>query len=195
MFNKTKINFWLDILILVTFIATALTGLLLWIIIPGGRGSGTLTFLELSRHTWLDLHIWAGLAMLFGSALHLILHGSWIVCVMSRFFKKLAWPARLNFFLDTILLAAFSLVSLSGLIVWLILPSGGYQGGRNPFYGATLLGLTRHGWSDLHLWTGLAISAVVIIHLALHWSWIVCMLRRYTRARPRRIKGYASGQL
>ena len=182
MLGKTKTNFWLDLTILTTFLLTALTGLLLWLILPGGRGSGETVLLGLTRHQWIDLHNWIGLAMLAGVTLHLALHWKWITCVSRRYFKKLARQARINFSLNAILFVAFFLANLSGLIIWLILPSGGFQGGRNPFYNATLLSLTRHQWQDLHLWAGLAMIVILINHLVLHWDWLVCVARRYTQA-------------
>jgi cytochrome b len=182
MFGKTKDNFWLDVTIFTLFLATALTGLLLWLVLPDGRGSGNTIFLGLTRNTWIDLHNWVGLAMLAGVTLHLVLHWKWITCVSRRYFKKLARQARINFSLNSLLFVAFFLVNISGLIVWLVLPSGGYQGGRNPFYNATIFTLTRHGWKDLHLWVGLALIVILTIHLVLHWQWVTCVARRYTRA-------------
>ncbi len=182
MFGKTKTNFWFDVTIFILFLITALTGLLLWLILPGGRGSSGTIFLGLTRQSWIDLHNWIGLAMLVGVTLHLLLHWKWISCVSQRYFKKLARQARVNFSLNSLLFVAFFLVNLSGLIAWLVLPSGGYQGGRNPFYGATLLTLTRHDWKDLHLWAGLAMIVILVIHLALHWQWVMCVVRRYTQA-------------
>jgi hypothetical protein len=183
MFGKTRFNFWFDVTIFITFLVTAGTGLLLWLVIPGGgRGSGEFIFLGLTRHSWIDLHKWVGLGMSAGVAAHLILHWEWISCVAERFFKKLVRQARLNFALNSFLFVAFFLTGLSGLVVWLILPAGGYQGGRNPFYNATLLGLTRHNWNDFHLWAGLAMIAILTVHLSLHWKWIICVARRYTQA-------------
>ena len=182
MFGKTKNNFWLDVTIFTLFLVTALSGLLLWLVLPDGRGSGETIFLGLTRHTWIDLHNWVGLAMLAGVTLHLLLHWKWISCVSRRYFKKVAYQARVNFSLNSLLFVAFLLVNLSGLIVWLVLPGGGYQGGRNPFYGATLLTLTRHGWKDLHLWAGLVMIVIIIVHLVLHWDWVTCVAHRYTRA-------------
>ncbi len=182
MLGKTKTNFWLDLTILTTFLLTALTGLLLWLILPGGRGSGETVLLGLTRSEWIDLHNWVGLALLAGVTLHLALHWKWISCVSRRYFRKLARQARINFSLNTVLFVAFFLANLSGLIIWLVLPSGGFQGGRNPFYNATLLSLTRHQWQDLHLWTGLAMIVVLINHLVLHWDWLLCVARRYAQA-------------
>jgi hypothetical protein len=83
---------------------------------------------------------------------------------------------------NAFLFIAFFMASLSGLVAWLVLGSGGYRGGRNPLYNASLLSLTRHDWSDLHLWAGLAMMAVLTVHLALHWKWVMCVIRRYGEA-------------
>ncbi|MBN1991061.1 MAG: DUF4405 domain-containing protein [Anaerolineae bacterium] len=182
MLGKTKFNFWLDVIILATFLVTAVTGLLLWLVIPGGQGNGWTIFFGLTRRDWVELHNWFGVGMLLGVTLHLIFHWRWITCVMQRFFGKLARPARINFSLDSALFVLFFVASLSGLVAWLVLPGGGYRGGRNPYYNATLFSLTRHEWNDLHLWVSLVMMGLVIVHLALHWDWIVCTVRRYAQA-------------
>ena len=125
MFGKTKTNFWFDVTIFILFLITALTGLLLWLILPDGRGSSGTIFLGLTRQSWIDLHNWIGLAMLAGITLHLLLHWQWISCVWQRYFKKLAKQARINFSLNSLLFVAFFLVNLTGLIAWQVLPSGG----------------------------------------------------------------------
>jgi hypothetical protein len=76
-----------------------------------------------------------------------------------------------------------SLLSLTGLmaaltgIFLLFVPSGGFQGGRNPSYGATLL-FTRGTWVDIHVWSGVAMLILAVIHLALHHKWLGEMMRR-----------------
>jgi len=182
MFGKTRFNFWLDITILTAFLVTAISGLLLWLVLPHGPGTKFVIFIGLTRQTWIDIHDWAGLAVLIGAGTHIALHWKWISCVADRFFKRLARQARINFSLNSVLFVAYFLASLSGLVAWWLLPSGGYQGGRNPFYNATLLGLTRHGWNDLHLYAGLAMIAMFAVHLALHWGWLACVSRRYAQA-------------
>jgi hypothetical protein len=179
---KIKNNFWLDVIIFILFLIVALTGLLLWLVLPDGQGNSQLVWGGLSRAGWIDLHNWFGVALLSGVSIHLLLHWTWIECVGRRLFKKLARQARVNFSLDTALFLAFFVINISGLIIWLILPSGGFQGGRNPAYGATLLMLTRHNWKDLHLWASLAMIAVMIFHVTLHWPWVMCVIRRYGRA-------------
>lgn len=182
MIGNNKINFWLDITVFMTFMATAITGLMLWLLIPSGHGSGQLIFYGLTRRQWVDIHNWIGLVMLLSVITHLVLHWRWIDCVMDRFLGKLARQARINFSLDAVLFSAFIVTGISGLVPWLILPGGGYQGGRNPFYSATLYGLTRYQWTGIHLWVSLVMMGIIAIHLILHWRWIVCTARRYARS-------------
>jgi mono/diheme cytochrome c family protein len=39
-----------------------------------------------------------------------------------------------------------------------------------------LWGLTRHQWGDVHFWISLGLLLVMLIHLALHWNWIVTVI-------------------
>jgi hypothetical protein len=83
---------------------------------------------------------------------------------------------RNNWMVDSILLASAFLASISG-IYFLYLPIGGYQGGRNPYYGIRIL-FERHTWSDIHTWTGILMIAIILVHVPLHWDWVVNMTRR-----------------
>jgi hypothetical protein len=91
---------------------------------------------------------------------------------------------RANWLIDAAVLAGAIVAALSG-VYFLILPSGGYQGGRNALYAVTLL-FSRHGWSGLHTWGGVLMIAAVTAHLAIHWGWVKMMIRRIVNpARPR----------
>ena len=75
------------------------------------------------------------------------------------------------------LLALFE--GVSGLVLWLVLPKGGgYRGNRGPLAEATFL-WSRDTWIDLHDWVGVALAVIVVIHVILHWNWIVHMTKRY----------------
>ena len=84
--------------------------------------------------------------------------------------------AKVNYWVDIIIAVAFVLSLVSGLTLYLG-PSGGYQGGRNPAYGQTILLLSHHAWSELHTWSSIAMAAGAFVHLVLHWNWLVCMTR------------------
>jgi preprotein translocase subunit SecY len=81
-----------------------------------------------------------------------------------------------NWWIDTALFVSAIVAALSG-IYFLFLPSGGFQGGRNPLYNIQIL-FTRQTWDDLHTWGGVAMIAAAAIHLAIHWPWVVSMARR-----------------
>lgn len=80
-----------------------------------------------------------------------------------------------NWWVDAILFNSAVVAGLSG-IYFLFLPSGGYQGGRNPNFGLNIL-FQRNSWDDLHTWGGAVMIAIAIIHLAIHWRWVSSMLR------------------
>jgi hypothetical protein len=74
------------------------------------------------------------------------------------------------------LLGLFEVVS--GLVLWLVLPRGsGYMGGRGLASGASFL-WSRDAWLDLHIWVGVALVIMVVVHLLLHWRWIVSVTKR-----------------
>jgi hypothetical protein len=92
---------------------------------------------------------------------------------------------KLNFVVDAMILVAFLAAAVSGVML-LTVPHGGFQGGRNPNWGQAVLFLSRDGWNDVHVWGGLAMIAGIVVHLALHWRWVVCMLKRFAASGERR---------
>jgi len=87
---------------------------------------------------------------------------------------------RKKWLLDAIIFLSGLVAALSG-IYFLFVPSGGYQGGRNPMYGVTIL-FSRHTWEDLHTWSGLLMIAVAVLHFAIHWRWVKVMSKRTVKA-------------
>lgn len=90
--------------------------------------------------------------------------------------KTVSKQTQKNWWIDVALFVSAMIATFSG-VYFLFLPSGGFQGGRNPLYNVQIL-FSRHTWDDLHTWSGVAMMAVAIIHLAIHWSWVVSMARR-----------------
>ena len=83
---------------------------------------------------------------------------------------------RSNWLIGVALFLGGILAALSG-IYFLFAPSGGFQGGRNPMYGVTIL-FSRYAWEDIHLWGGLPMIVAVVIHFPIHWRWVKMMGRR-----------------
>jgi hypothetical protein len=66
----------------------------------------------------------------------------------------------------TLYLCACLMIS-TGLILAFRLPPG--SGGR----GMTVAGLRRHDWGSIHEIIAYAFIALILIHLIVHWNWLV----------------------
>jgi len=77
---------------------------------------------------------------------------------------------HVNFIIDTIGLVALVLMTTTGWLMRFILPPGSGSG-------RVIWGMDRHQWGYIHTWLAAAFIAAMVIHLILHWSWIVCMVR------------------
>jgi preprotein translocase subunit SecY len=93
---------------------------------------------------------------------------------------RMSMQTRKNWLIDAAVLLGGILAALSG-VYFLFLPSGGYQGGRNPMYGITIL-FSRHTWSDVHTWGGVLMVAAIAVHFAIHWEWVKRMSGRTVNA-------------
>jgi len=111
---------------------------------------------------------------------------------MSRRFG-MSRRTRMNWLLDAVMALGGLLAALSG-VYFLFLPSGGYQGGRNPLYGVTIL-FSRETWSVLHTWASVIMGAAIAIHLAIHWTWVKHMTRRTLAALRRQGPKFSRGSL
>ena len=90
--------------------------------------------------------------------------------------SRVSSQTRNNWFIVLVLSISGLLVTLSSFY-FLFLPSGGYQGGRNPMYGVVIL-FTRTTWDLIHTWAGVVMIAMAAVHIPLHWSWILTMMKR-----------------
>jgi cytochrome b subunit of formate dehydrogenase len=91
--------------------------------------------------------------------------------------KQMAFSSqtRRNWAIDAFLLISALCVSLSG-VYFLYLPNG-YQGGRNPLYDTIIL-FGRQTWELVHTWTGIAMIAIAMLHIVLHWKWVTTVIKR-----------------
>jgi hypothetical protein len=71
----------------------------------------------------------------------------------------------LNALVDIGCLITFIPSLLSGLVLYLALPEGGFRSGW-----ASYLGLPRTQWVAMHNNSSLVFAALLIIHMLLHWK-------------------------
>ena len=79
--NTAKRNYFVDIVIGIAFLVTALSALVF--LVPTSwidfSTSTTPTFLGLDFGIWQTLHKWSGIVMLVGVVIHQLLHWNWII--------------------------------------------------------------------------------------------------------------------
>ncbi len=93
---------------------------------------------------------------------------------------RLAAQTRNNWLIDAAVFMGVLVAAITG-IYFLFLPSGGYQGGRNPLYGVTIL-FSRNTWDDLHTWFGVLMIAAVAVHFTIHWNWVQGMTKHIAKS-------------
>ena len=147
--NKTKRNFWLDIILLVLFVLTIVS--------------------LLGHHTagGIMVHSITGALMILGLLVHVGWHWHWIKANILRYPRNSGRVVRANRRIDMPLLVLFILCGVSGLLVWLM-----------DLTSATHIILLREGWSHLHHLAGLLMLVLMLLHLGHHLKWLVCMARK-----------------
>lgn len=116
----------------------------------------------------MAIHEWLGIA--FGAAIitHLLLHWQWIIEVTRRLVGKAQWSARVNYMLNALLFIDVTVIIFSGLMISRVaLPFMGIQ-------------LAESGiWRTLHTTSANLFLVLAGLHIALHWQWIVNMVKRF----------------
>jgi hypothetical protein len=64
-----------DLAMAITLFTSFAIGVVLWLVLPSGRGAGQTVFLGVTRHIWNDIHTYSSLA--FGGTLLLHLALNW----------------------------------------------------------------------------------------------------------------------
>jgi hypothetical protein len=90
----------------------------------------------------------------------------------------------LNLLVDVISFIAFLLSTASGLVLWQVLPGGGYgySGGPGLVSEPLFLGLSRLDWLNIHIHQSLLLAVLIILHIALHRRWIRGRINRLGRS-------------
>jgi hypothetical protein len=181
---QTRNNWLIDAGLFFAGISVALSGIyFLFLPIGGYRGGRNPTYgiqILFDRHTWDDLHTYAGVAIIAIAILHLSLHWSWVVNMTRRTFNKLTGRCgcmnargRWNLILNLVVAFSFLLSALSGLY-FLFFPGGGGQ--ADP-----MLLLSRTTWDLIHTWTGVIWISAAILHFAIHWRWVTKVTGKLAR--------------
>lgn len=79
---------------------------------------------------------------------------------------------RLQFIatIDVLAFICFILLVSTGILMEYLLPPGS---GR----GMMIWGMDRHAWGDIHFWVAVVFFSILVIHLFLHWQFIVRLIK------------------
>lgn len=75
---------------------------------------------------------------------------------------------KINYWINLLMLLAFLVTSISGIIIWLRIEY---------FYCQNIIGLTKFQLREIHLWGSLLLLILVSLHLLIHWDWMVRMTK------------------
>ena len=178
---QTRNNWLLDAGLLVSGLLALLTGVY-FLYLPtngfaGGRNPAYNLKLLFERHTWDDLHMWGGIAMIVIAAIHLVWHWPWVANMARRTWNELTGKCgcmnargRWNLILNVIVAISFLVTAVSGLYFLM------FPGGRSAASSAFLF--TRTTWDLIHTWSGVIFSLTAILHFGIHWKWVSKVTRK-----------------
>jgi len=182
--TQTRNNLIVDILLFTGGVLTALSGIY-FVFLPvggyqGGRNPMYGIVILFTRHTWGDIHIWAGVAIIALAALHIPLHWKWIVSMTGRAVRIALGKGKMNnsgkFNLGVNMLIGLSaLISgLSGLY-FLLIPGASHSS----IIPDPMLLFSRTTWDLIHTWSGIVMIAAALMHHYIHWKWAFKVTRKY----------------
>ncbi len=87
-FNKTNINFWVDVFLLVVFLLLCWSSVVIRFVFPVATKSEGWTLWGLDYLAWTDIQLGTLCVMLASVILHVMLHWSWICGVIENWNKK-----------------------------------------------------------------------------------------------------------
>ena len=116
--------------------------------------------------TGIPIHEWVSFFIILPFFLHLIINWDWIAANSINFFKREPNKTRFDYVLNWFLYLLMIVVTVSGIVISeSALPLFGIHFEPDRF------------WSKIHHISATQFMAIFGIHIALHWKWIVAVLR------------------
>jgi|GEM_PF-1141891 len=90
----------------------------------------------------------------------------------------MTWKANHRYVAFVFLAVLSVTLAVSSFLLWVVFPRGYYP--------------SRAVWVAIHKWGGLALTISVLIHVLMHWRWIVHMTRRHLTPRQTAVQVQSS---
>ncbi|MBQ5701638.1 MAG: DUF4405 domain-containing protein [Alistipes sp.] len=87
---------------------------------------------------------------------------------------------KTNIIIDVLLLASMAVVSSSGYLLDEVVRRG-----------VTFMGMGRRTWIDIHLWSGVIIVVLLVLHIIFHWKTINGFFTKHIPNKALRYTTYA----
>ena len=85
----------------------------------------------------------------------------------------------LNIIIDFVMLIAMALVSISGFILEIVIPSRHAVRFQSVTpWDSHLFGLGGHDWGNIHLWAGVVLLALLAIHILSHINMVSAFVKK-----------------
>lgn len=84
-----------------------------------------------------------------------------------------------NFWLDVIIFVALLTTTITGFLLWLVIPHK---------LDVVSLGLTRSVWVTAHTYSGVVGLASIIMHIVWHWDWLKALRGRQFSEMPKKLR-------
>ncbi|MBN2369572.1 MAG: DUF4405 domain-containing protein [Vicinamibacteria bacterium] len=114
--SRNALNLWLDVVFFIALLGLIATGGILHFVLPPGTGRSFALF-GLGRHDFGALHGYLAVLSIGLLIAHLVLHWSWVVCVVGRGFEK-ERPSRFASSVAGFLLLSGILAALGAGLFW-----------------------------------------------------------------------------
>ena len=81
---------------------------------------------------------------------------------------------QLNIIIDLAMFFAMVATSISGIVIKLIAPLRRHATEEwvRELADGLMLGVGKRWWADIHLWSGIVLIALLVIHIVLHWQMV-----------------------
>jgi hypothetical protein len=119
------------------------------------------------RTSGIAVHEWLSLALAGTVVVHLLLNWEWIAQLTTGMFTKGLNGSRVNYILNWLLFIDGILIMLSGLMI---------SESALPSLGFTLP--VNFAWNGLHEFSANIFLALMGLHLALHWNWVMSTIKK-----------------
>lgn len=178
---QTRKNWLIDAALFLSALAATASGVYFLFVTSGGYQGGRNPFYGVTilfdRLTWDNLHTWGGVLMIIAAAVHVVIHWGWVKTMTRRVvnivFRRGGGLSRggwVNVLVDLAIALSFVVTAISG-VYFLLIPAGGFEGGRNPAWDPNFL-FPRATWDAIHTWGGVILIVAALVHFYIHWRWV-----------------------